>query len=153
MRILVLSDSHGSKKNILDAIEIESPDVILHLGDCSRDCADVEAQHPEIMLCQVKGNCDQGYPGIEMDEFILDGKRFFMTHGHLFGVKLGKTRILDNAAVRGVDVLLFGHTHIPYQSEKDGLFALNPGSIGSGTKSYAVLEIKNGAITYDFMNL
>ena len=153
MRILVMSDSHGSKKNMLDAIEIESPDVILHSGDNIRDCYDIEALHPEIMLRTVKGNCDQGYPGLEMDEFILEGKRIFMTHGHIYSVKLGKKRILDAAAARGVDILLFGHTHIPYCVKRDGLIAINPGSIGSGEKYYAVLEIKNGAVSCELKSL
>ena len=153
MRILVMSDSHGSKKNMFDAIEIESPDVILFLGDNIRDCYDIEALHPEIMLRSVKGNCDQGFPGIEIDEFVLEGKMFLMTHGHLFGVKLGKTRILDASTMRGVDILLFGHTHIPYHAEKDGLVAVNPGSIGAGGKYYAILEIKNGVVECELKTL
>jgi len=147
-----MSDSHGSKKNMFDAVEIESPDVILHLGDNIRDCYDVEALHPEIMLRSVKGNCDQGYPGLETDEFLLEGKRIFMTHGHLFSVKIGKKRILDAATARGIDILLFGHTHIPYHKEKDGLLTINPGSIGS-EKSYAVLEIKNGVVECELKSL
>jgi len=153
MRILVMSDSHGSKTNMFDAIRKESPDVVLFLGDNIRDCEDFESKYPKIMLRAVKGNCDQGYRGLEMDEFVLEGKKFFMTHGHLFNVKLGKTKILDAATVRGVDILLFGHTHIPYHSDKDGLFTLNPGSIGSGGKSYAVLEIKNGVVEVEFGSL
>jgi len=147
-----MSDSHGSKKNMLDAIERESPDVILFLGDCTRDCSDIEALHPEITLRRVNGNCDQGYPGLDMDEFILEGKKIFMTHGHLFSVKLGKMRILKAAATRGADILLFGHTHIPYCKEKDGLIAINPGSIGLD-KFYAVLEIKNGAVSCELKSL
>jgi len=152
MRILVMSDSHGSKKNMFDALEIESPDVILHLGDNIRDCYDIEALHPEVMLRSVKGNCDQGYPGLEMDRFTLEGKKIFMTHGHLFNVKIGKKTLLDSAAASDIDILLFGHTHIPYHNEKDGLLAINPGSIGK-EKSYAVLEIKNGVVECEFKNL
>ena len=147
-----MSDSHGSKKNMFDALEIESPDVILHLGDNIRDCYDIEAMHPEIMLRSVKGNCDQGYPGLEMDEFTLEGKRIFMTHGHLFSVKIGKKRIDEAATARDVDILLFGHTHIPYYNEKDGLITINPGSIGLD-KSYAVLEIKNGEVECELKSL
>jgi len=153
LRILVMSDSHGSKKNMFEAIDIETPDVILHLGDNIRDCYDVEALYPEIMLRAVKGNCDGGYPGAEIDEFVLEDKRFLMTHGHLFGVKHGKARILEVAKSRGADILLFGHTHIPYHKEENGLIALNPGSIGYGEKSYAVLELKNGVVEYEFGNL
>ena len=153
MRILVMSDSHGTKSNMFDAISIESPDVVLYLGDNIRDCEDIESKYPKIMLRAVKGNCDHGYRGLDIDEFVLEGKKIFMTHGHLYSVKLGKAKILDAATSRGADIVLFGHTHIPYQSENDGLFALNPGSIGAGGKSYAVLELKNGAIEYTFGNL
>ena len=152
MRILVMSDSHGSKKNMFDALEIESPDVILHLGDNIRDCYDVEAMHPEIMLRTVRGNCDQGYHGLDMDEFTLEGKKIFMTHGHLYNVKIGKKRILEAAAARDVDILLFGHTHIPYYKDENGLIAINPGSIGTG-KSYAILDIKDGEVECELRSL
>ena len=33
MKILVVSDTHGKSENLRDAIEIEKPDIIYHLGD------------------------------------------------------------------------------------------------------------------------
>jgi len=146
LKILVMSDSHGSKNNMLDAVSLESPDVIIHLGDNIRDCTDIESLYPEIMLRSVRGNCDRGYQGLDIDEFTLDGLRFFATHGHLYNVKLGKHDILYAAKQRNTDVLLFGHTHVPYYKEADGLAAINPGSISSGEKTYAVLELKNGTL-------
>ena len=153
MKILVMSDSHGSKNNILDAVEIESPDHILHCGDNNRDCDVIVSMYPGIPLRSVKGNCDRHAAGMDMDEFILGEKRFFMTHGHLFGVKTGRTSIINTAVNRGVDILLFGHTHIPHYSIIDDLIVINPGSIGAGGKSYAVLEIKNGEVKCDHKNL
>ena len=153
MKILVMSDSHGFKNNMLQAVELEAPDYILHLGDSVRDCADITAMYPQIPLRNVKGNCDRGYQGIEMDEFVLEDKRIFMTHGHLFGVKTGKTRIIEAAVNRGVDILLFGHTHIPFYSVKDNLTILNPGSIGSPSKPYATIHISNSEITCDLKTL
>ena len=147
MRILVISDSHGSKNNIFDAIDLESPDLILHLGDNDRDCNDAGLLYPAIPLRTVRGNCDRGSPGLDMDEFVLEGKRFFMTHGHLFGVKMGRTNIKKAAIDRGIDVLLFGHTHIPHYSVFEGLIIVNPGNIGEGGNNYAVLEISNGAVS------
>jgi len=148
-----MSDSHGNTNNMLDAVDLESPDVILHIGDHDKDCADIELMHPEIPIRSVRGNCDRFSAQLDMDEFTLDGKHFFMTHGHLFGVKSGKTKIVDMAVDRGVDVLLFGHTHVPYYSISDGVTVINPGSIGAGGKTYAVLDLKNGELSCELKNL
>jgi len=153
MKILVMSDSHGSKNNMLDAIEKESPEYILHLGDNERDCAAIDAMYPEIPLRSVRGNCDRGSPGLDMDEFVLCEKRFFMTHGHIHGVKMGRVSIKQAALTRNADILLFGHTHIPHHSVFENLTIINPGSIGSSGKTYAVLEIKNGDVNVELKNL
>ena len=147
MKILVLSDSHGFKDYLLSAVETESPDMIFHLGDNKKDCEVVEKKYPQIPLRSVKGNCDTFSHGLDFDEFTLEGKRFFMTHGHLFGVKTDKAGILNSAFNRNADVLLFGHTHIPYYTVKDNLVVVNPGSLSSAEKNYAVLELKNGDVS------
>ena len=146
MKILIMSDSHGSKNNMLDAIEKESPDNILHLGDNIRDCTAIENMFPDIPLRCVRGNCDRDYPGLDIDEFVLNDKRFFMTHGHIHGVKMGRMSIKQAAISKNADILLFGHTHTPHLSVFENLTIINPGSIGSGGKIYAVLEIKNGKV-------
>jgi len=120
--------------------------LILHLGDNDRDCGAVEWEFPEIPLRSVRGNCDRSSSGLDVDEFVLGGKRFFMTHGHLYGVKTGFSSIINSASCRGADVLLFGHTHISYYSVYEGISIVNPGSIGMGGKTYAVLELRNGEV-------
>ena len=144
MKILVMSDSHGNKDALLKVTLLESPELILHLGDHDRDCKIVEWEFPEIPLRSVRGNCDRSSSGLDIDEFTLGGKRFFMTHGHMYGVKTGYSSIVNSAACRGADVLLFGHTHVPYYSVWENLIIINPGSIGMGGKTYAVLEFKDG---------
>ena len=153
MKILVMSDSHGNKDAMLRAVALELPEMILHLGDHDKDCGIVEWEYPEIPLRSVRGNCDRSSANLDMDEFTLGGKRFFMTHGHLFSVKTGKTKIIETSVDRGVDILLFGHTHIPHYSVIGSLTAVNPGNIGEGGKHYAIIEIKNGAITCDLKKL
>ena len=146
MKILVMSDSHGNKENMFNAVDLEVPDLILHLGDNDRDCDDIELLYPEIPLRSVRGNCDRSSAGPDRDEFTLEGKRFFMTHGHLYSVKSGKARIVDAAVNRNIDVLLFGHTHLPHHSIINSLTLINPGSIGLGGKSYAILDIIDGEV-------
>ncbi len=80
------------------------------------------------------------------DEFVLEGKRIFMTHGHLYGVKTGLGAVLNAAVTRSADILLFGHTHRVHKELFNGMLVVNPGSVGLGLKTYAVLEIKHGAV-------
>ena len=147
MKILVMSDSHGNKDAMLKAVSLESPGLILHLGDHDWDCSAIEWKYPEIPLRSVKGNCDRSSDGLETDEFTLCGKRFFITHGNLYKVKTGFSSIINSACVRGADIMLFGHTHTPHYSMLENITIINPGSIGMGGKTYAVLEFKNGAMT------
>jgi len=153
MKILVMSDSHGSTNNMLDAVDLEAPDMILHLGDNERDCSAIVSMYANIPLRKVRGNCDRFSAEPDMDEFVLEGKRFFMTHGHLFGVKSWKTNVIEAAVNRNADVLLFGHTHVPHYSVKKNLTVVNPGNIGEGGNTYAVLEIKNGVVTCELKGL
>jgi len=151
MKFLVLSDSHGSINNMLDAVDLESPDVILHLGDNIADCADLVRMFPEITLRAVRGNCDRGYQGLDIDEFVLENKRFVMTHGHLFSVKMGRDSLKRAGTQRNADILLFGHTHTQHYSVLNEMIILNPGSIGS--KEYATLEIKDGVVVHELKRL
>jgi len=153
LKILVMSDSHGSRDNMLNIVDLESPEMILHLGDREKDCFDIEFEYPDIPLRSVRGNGDFSSAGLDIDEFTHDGIRFFMTHGHLFGVKSGKSNLIRSAVSRGADILLFGHTHIPHYSVIQDMVVLNPGSVGAGGKSYAVLDIKNGAVSCELKSL
>ena len=56
MKILVMSDSHGSTENMLRAVEATTPGLIIHLGDCVRDTAALELAYPHIPLYKVCGN-------------------------------------------------------------------------------------------------
>jgi len=147
LKILVVSDSHGNKDSILEAVAFESPGLLLHLGDYDRDCAAVELEYPDLLVRSVKGNSDHSSSGLNVDEFVINGKRFYMTHGHLFGVKTGFSSIINAAMSKEVDVLLFGHTHFPYYTMMEELSVINPGSISMNERTYAVLEFKNGAVT------
>jgi len=132
---------------MIDIIALENPDQVLHLGDNDRDCFCIESTYPHIPLRLVRGNCDLFSSNPDIDRFTLCEKQFIMTHGHLHGVKSGLRKVIDAAQREQADVLLFGHTHIPHYSIEDGLTVVNPGSILYGNASYAVLEIKNGAVS------
>ena len=153
MKILVFSDSHGDTAALSAAAMAESPDMILHLGDYSSDCEIIRSSFPETPLKAVKGNGDRFSRASERAEFIAEGKRMMMTHGHLYRVKTGLTAVLYAAEEAGADILLFGHTHIPMCEEIGGILVINPGAAGRGAKTYAVLSIEHGAASCEIKEL
>ena len=92
----------------------------------------------------VKGNCD--VIGEQEKIIEVDGVRILLVHGHNQGVKSNYLRLSLYAKEKGCNVVIFGHTHIPYVCEEDGLLMINPGSCSyySERKTYACLCISSG---------
>ncbi|MEL4105676.1 metallophosphoesterase [Oscillospiraceae bacterium WX1] len=153
MKILVLSDSHGQLQPMLNAIFDEKPDLVLHLGDYERDAVGLRRAYPEIYCRAVRGNGDYHGHEPDIDEFVIDNKRIFMTHGHLYGVKMSLDSLVNTALCRGADVVLFGHTHRPLAATVQDMLVINPGSAGMGKKTGAVLEIEHGAVSCRMIDL
>ena len=79
----------------------------------------------------------------------IDDFRALITHGHMYGVSMGYQRIWEEGLERGVDAVMFGHTHRPMLEEDEDLILLNPGSLSyprqEGRRpSYAVMELQQG---------
>ena len=162
MDILVISDSHGRQNKIEEVIarQIKKPDAVIFLGDGFRDIT--YADVGDVPIYSVRGNCDAGlFFGSDVPEersFTLGGKKFFITHGHRYGVKSTLTPLISHAAGIGADVLLYGHTHEGFErvlaSENEygiklssPLHIMNPGSIGSYPYYFGVVSIdKEGRI-------
>ncbi len=150
MKILVLSDSHSSLSFMRRCIDSVKPDVILHLGDHFDDGEAMREEYPHIPLRQVPGNCDRyrcppGTPEIIITR--IGGVDLYMTHGHRHSVKSYLGALLRDARKANVQVVLYGHTHVPdCHQEEDGLWVLNPGSCGYFGGSAGLLEVKDGSI-------
>lgn len=145
MKVLVISDSHGDQKTLEGVIKKENPDLSLHLGDYGRDLKEG--------LC-VRGNCD-GFSLCPLKRIVeLKGYRILMSHGHKENVKRGLQNLYYLAKEEEAQVVLFGHTHLPFEEEIDNILFLNPGSLSlppPGTKgSYLVLEIDEGKFEAKF---
>lgn len=151
MKLLIFSDSHGNVANMEDVVRLESPDRILHLGDLARDAEDLAAKFPHIPVTYVPGNCDGRRPGLPEERvFTLEGCKILMTHGHIYHVKMGMGMAVRAARQAGAHLLCFGHTHEAFCEFENGLWIVNPGSIGSlssATYAVAVLE-EGGAVCY-----
>lgn len=141
---LVLSDTHGNKSAI-DAVlqECGAVDYIFHLGDNSSDARYID-EKTRAKVVFVKGNCDMGDVGNEVDEIVLKGQKILLTHGHLFKVKYSYDRLYYKGLEAEAKAALFGHTHKPFCEYRDGLWLVNPGSAGDsfdGVVHYATLLI------------
>lgn len=89
LRLLVLSDSHGDAGSVYRAVAAQpEAAAVLYLGDGAADLAAAAAAFPRLAFYPVRGNGDfapdaAGLPYAREECF--GGKRFFLTHGHLYG--------------------------------------------------------------------
>lgn len=164
MKYLIFSDLHGSAESaaILCNIFIEQKcDQMICLGDVlyhgpRNDIPELYAPKQVIALLNpfadkilcIQGNCDA-----EVDQMVLkfklyktknirlNGKQCHLEHGH----HLEETK-------QTLDVVLFGHTHIPMLERVEKTIYLNPGSItlprNNSKRSYMIWE-KNTITLFD----
>ena len=115
MKFLIVSDTHGRMYNLEEAMEREEFAGMIH-------CGDVEGMD-DLIKSKVNGPC---YMVMGNNDWVsnlpaeiqvnIDDYRAFITHGHNYGVSLGLEGIYAEALSRGVDIVLFGHTHRPQKS-------------------------------------
>lgn len=142
MKAIVMSDSHKNFNSIIRIMDRE-PDAthLIHAGDVQQDVDDIESVWPNLPLACVLGNNDYFAPGVPFDRlFTIGATKFFLTHGHQYGVKHSLSLLLKKAKKLEVDVCIFGHTHTPFLEQRDGIWLLNPGST---SRSYATIDFSN----------
>ena len=154
MKVLIISDTHGHNRELEKVLDKVKPiDALIH-------CGDIEGQEDYITAlagCEtfiVAGNNDYFSALPREQEFILDGKKILLTHGHYYGVLMGNERILEEGRGRTADVVMFGHTHRPCLEQYDDITLLNPGSLSyprqQGRRpSFVIMDIdKSGVLHY-----
>jgi len=153
MRILVVSDVHGNSRALRQAIEAQpTAGTVIFLGDGLRQAEDAADRYPDRTFYLVPGNCDFGADLPAVRQETLGGKRFFFTHGHKYDVKYGLYRFELAARQAEAEVALFGHTHQPYEEYAEGLYLLNPGSLGQGG-TYGYVDVTPGGVMTNIVSL
>lgn len=149
MKIVVVSDSHG-RNDILNAIREKHPDagLFIHCGDLEDD----PMFYPGYIV--VRGNNDY-YGRFEDERIIPIGKhRIYITHSHRFSYFLRSEQLSNRAKALDCDIVCFGHTHVAYLDQVDGVTLLNPGSLSHARDgrpcSYAILDIDENEIRVEF---
>ncbi len=150
MKILLVSDTHGRDEYLEEALEIEKPDFLCHMGDVegSEDYIRVIAECP---LAMVSGNNDFWTDLNPEVTFELEGFRIFMTHGHYYYASSGTDRLKSAGHRNGADIVLFGHTHRPTLEVEGDIIVANPGSLTYPRQekrrpSYMVLYLERGKL-------
>ncbi len=129
MKVLIVSDTHGRHEHLETALKNEAPlDMLIHLGDIE-DGEDYIQAIAECDTYFVSGNNDY-FSSLPYDrEINIGGVKALITHGHTHYVAFQRNNLVETALELGVDVAMYGHTHLPVIEEKQGLTVLNPGSI------------------------
>lgn len=128
-KVLVISDTHGRTTNLEKILpNIKPIDYLLHLGDVGRDEDYIEVL-AECPCCFVSGNNDY-FSDLPRERLIkIEHIPIFMTHGHYHYVNARKDMLQSVAKTKGARIALFGHTHVPFCEEMNGVLVANPGSL------------------------
>lgn len=160
MKIMFISDIHGSYtylKKAMDCFEKMQADKLVILGDIlyhgprnplpqGYDCQAVMKllNSYKDKIIAVRGNCDAEVDQMVLEfdirkdyqEFVVDGHRFVLTHGHVYNEEIRPPMNVG-------DILAYGHIHKPVAKKMDAVYVINPSSISlpkEGTNSYGVYE-------------
>jgi len=151
MKLGLISDTHGYLHPRIHAL-FNDVDEILHAGDL--DTEDVLLELRAIApVAAVRGNMDtHGRAALhrQMLVQVYDGVRIFVVHDLGLPQNL-KPSVAEALRQHEPQIVVFGHTHVPYWAQHGEILYINPGSASKGRQgslpSVALLNIVNGQIT------
>ena len=153
MKIGIISDTHGHVPNAVhDALA--GIDHILHAGDVGpmEVITELESIAP---VSAVLGNTDYSIqlPQTHIQSFV---SQKFLVH-HIVDLPVPVQLVRVAIADEQPNVVVFGHTHMPYNEHHDGILFLNPGSAsnprGSSKPSVAIVECNESSLIVKFVAL
>jgi len=151
--MLLISDTHipGRARVLPEAVlqAADEADLIVHAGDwVSEGVLDELRRHGEVL--GVWGNNDGADLRARLPEVArreIEGVRFAVIH------ETGDAKTRERrmpAAFPDTDVLVFGHSHIPWDTSAGGLRLLNPGSPTDRRRqphhTYMTLTVDDGVL-------
>ncbi len=162
MKIGVLSDTHipvvvrKLPQKIYD--RFKDCDLIIHAGDMVEEEV-LEELKAITETKAVQGNMDSyKLKKILPDKMIIeaDGKRIGIIHG---SGPLSKIRQTVSEAFLGKDkpdIIIYGHSHEPFNKEENGILFFNPGSptdsVFAKAHTFGIITIRNGKIKAEIID-
>ena len=154
MRVVVISDTHAPRRwkscPPAVALRLRTADLILHAGDvCTPAVLDELSGYAPVRA--VLGNNDgpdvAGWPAPPAAEFALDGLPVAMIHDS--GPRPGRMPRLRRQ-FPAARLIVFGHSHIPWNEADGDVTAFNPGSPtdrrAQPQGTIGVLQIEDGRL-------
>lgn len=165
LRVGLLSDTHLSSLNHelrkVCAEAFQGIGTLLHAGDIAAPAVLAQLEELGFTVHAVRGNMDTD-PGLRSlphsKVITLNGVRVGICHGS--GPPQG-IRTVVRAAFKDLDplpeIILYGHTHSPDDTEEDGIRFINPGSPTdmrfAPFRSVAVLGLSPGNVYFELIRL
>ena len=130
-RILIISDTHGYHDPLEGILKKEGPwDMLIHCGDLEGEETAIERLTGPACACVMVAGNNDFFSGLPRErELDLDGLKVWITHGHNYYVSMDVNLIKEEARMRDVNVVMFGHTHKPLVDLSGPVIAVNPGSL------------------------
>lgn len=153
MKIGVISDTHNHFDPCVPSL-FAGVDHILHAGDIGLTWVILELE--EIApVTAVRGNNDDGLPFKET-ELVKLGHRKFLLH-HIVDVHQPSATVKRQIVRERPDVVVFGHSHKPFNQVISGVLYFNPGYAGKPRfgqpRSVAILHCGEEGIRSEFFDL
>lgn len=123
-RIGVIADTHGLLRPEVAAV-FANVDHILHAGDIGGDHI-IDALREIAPVTFVRGNNDDD-DGYESKRTTIGDLRVLLTH---ILPRPHQPRDDLRRALKSVDVVVFGHSHLPHDEHVSGVWYFNPASAG-----------------------
>lgn len=136
LKLAIVADTHSRPHpGSLEILAKLAPDAIVHAGDIG-DLAVLDALRAVAPVIAVRGNIDGHAPDLP-DVVTIDVEgaagalvlRLLLTHIAVYGPKL-RAEVARLAEARGAQVVLCGHSHVPFIGRDKGLLVFNAGSVG-----------------------
>lgn len=147
-KILIVSDTHRKNDNYLKVLQMEGKlDMVIHLGDAEGSEYTIQAA-ADCPVEMIAGNNDF-FSDFPSEKTLQIGKyRVMITHGHRYYIGMGNEMLKSEAVARGVDIVMYGHTHKPMIEISSSLVTLNPGSLSyprqeNRKPSYIIMTIND----------
>ena len=153
IRLGVVSDTHLDKltDSFRSVVETVFPDVdmVIHAGDMTG--IEVYEYLSRWNLRAVRGNMDcQELRAILPEKRVeeVEGRKIGIVHG--YGSPYGLETFVCNQ-FQGVDIVVFGHSHVPLHARRGKTVLFNPGSLRKPYNppgTVGIIEISTGDVTF-----
>ena len=150
--LLIVSDSHHNHRILKDLSQkYPAMDYYLHLGDS-------ELYQDEIApFLGVRGNNDYDLTFPSLKVLKIEDLHFLMVHGHYYRLIGNNDGLISKAKEQNCQVVLFGHTHVPYDEIHKGIRLINPGSLSynrdGSSPSYIIARVEKDKLDVHFYHI